>query len=248
LTAPFNDLEALERVVEQHGSELAAIILEPVAGNMGCVPPLPGYLAALRSACDRVGALLIFDEVMTGFRLAPGGAQELYGIEADLVTYGKVIGGGMPIGAFGGRGDVMDHIAPTGKVYQAGTLSGNPVAVAAGYATLKVLRDRPDIYGQVAEATRILHDEMLGIFTKKGIPVAINRVGSMISVHFGREKVQRFDDAGSCDLEQFNRFFHHMLEGGVYLPPSAFETWFISASIGGDELDKTLEVVGNFEG
>lgn len=246
LTAPYNDLIAVELLIAQHPNEIAAIIIEPVAGNMGCILPAKGYLEALRALCDKNNILLIFDEVMTGFRLAPGGAQELYNIKADLVTYGKIIGGGLPVGAFGGRKEIMQHIAPLGNVYQAGTLSGNPIAMIAGYTLLNELRDNPSIYSKLEATTKELVDGIGAELTKKGIAHTINQLGSMMSVHFGAHPVIDFDAAKKCDNNFFNRFFHHMLNQGVYLPPSAFESWFISAAITDVEVTATIEAVKNF--
>jgi glutamate-1-semialdehyde 2,1-aminomutase len=237
LTAAFNDLEAVENLVKENKGEIAAIILEPVAGNMGCIPPLPGYLQALRKICDRENILLIFDEVMTGFRLAKGGAQELMNVDADLVTFGKVIGAGMPVGAFGGRKEIMDHIAPTGKVYQAGTLSGNPIAMIAGYTLLKKLNDEPSIYTALEEKTAALDEGLKKVFDKKNIPHVINRVGSMISVHFSKKPITDFAKAAAADNAFFNKFFHAMLRRGVYLPPSAFETWFVSHALSDEDIE-----------
>ncbi|HEY4966439.1 MAG TPA: glutamate-1-semialdehyde 2,1-aminomutase [Puia sp.] len=247
LTAPFNDVPAVEALVKKYPGEIAAIIVEPVAGNMGCVLPAPGFLESLRKICDRENTLLIFDEVMTGFRLAPGGAQEKLGIRADLVTYGKVIGGGLPVGAFGGRREIMEHIAPLGKVYQAGTLSGNPVAMIAGITTLKILKENPSIYTELEEKTRYLHVGLEKVFKSKNFPVAINRFGSMISVHFTDQSVTDFTTASRSDSARFNRFFHGMLEQGIYLPPSAFESWFLNQAISTRDLDETVEAAGLVE-
>jgi len=246
LTAPYNDISAVESLIAQHPNEIAAIIIEPVAGNMGCILPAKGYLEGLRTLCDKNNILLIFDEVMTGFRLAPGGAQELYNINADLVTYGKIIGGGLPVGAFGGRKEVMQHIAPLGNVYQAGTLSGNPIAMIAGYTLLKELRDNPSIYSKLEATTKKLADGIGAELTKKGIAHTINQLGSMMSVHFGSHPVSDFEAAKACDNKLFNRLFHHMLNQGVYLPPSAFESWFISAALTDVEVAATIEAVKNF--
>jgi glutamate-1-semialdehyde 2,1-aminomutase len=241
LTAPFNNLAAVEELVKKYPGELAAIIVEPVAGNMGCVLPEKGFLESLRSICDRENIVLIFDEVMTGFRLAPGGAQEKLDIRADLVTYGKVIGGGMPVGAFGGRREIMEHIAPLGKVYQAGTLSGNPLAMIAGITTLRILKENPAIYSELEEKTRYLHEGLREVLTKKNLPFVINRFGSMISVHFTENPVTDFESASSTDISRFNRFFHGMLEQGIYLPPSAFESWFLNNALSNRDLDETIE-------
>jgi glutamate-1-semialdehyde 2,1-aminomutase len=246
LTAPYNDLAAVQQLIQQHTNEIAAIIIEPVAGNMGCITPKEGYLEGLRKLCDENGIVLIFDEVMTGFRLAPGGAQERLNVKADLVTYGKVIGGGMPVGAFGGRRDIMQHIAPAGNVYQAGTLSGNPLAVTAGYTTLSVLKKNPDIYTHLDTIGLQLKKELTAILTSKGIAHTINQLGSMISVHFGEHDVIDFETAARCDLPMFNRYFHHMLANGVYLPPSAFETWFLSYALDQNDIERTLELTRSF--
>lgn len=246
LTAPYNDLAAVESLIAQYDNEIAAIIIEPVAGNMGCILPAVGYLEGLRALCDKHNILLIFDEVMTGFRLAAGGAQQLYNIKADLVTYGKIIGGGLPVGAFGGRKEIMQHIAPLGNVYQAGTLSGNPIAMIAGYTLLKELKDNPSIYSTLETTTKQLADGIGAELTRKGITHTINQMGSMMSVHFGFHPVIDFDGARTCDNNLFNRFFHHMLQQGVYLPPSAFESWFISAAITDKEVEATIEAVKKF--
>jgi glutamate-1-semialdehyde 2,1-aminomutase len=241
LTAPFNHLPSVEELVKQFSGDIAAIIVEPVAGNMGCVPPSTGFLESLRTICDREKILLIFDEVMTGFRLAPGGAQEKLGIRADLVTYGKVIGGGMPVGAFGGRREIMECIAPLGKVYQAGTLSGNPIAMIAGITTLKILKENPSIYQELEEKTRYLEAGLEEVFLKKNLPFVINRFGSMISVHFTDLPVTDFASSSRSDMQKFSRFFHAMLEQGIYLPPSAFESWFLNNAISTRDLDETIE-------
>jgi glutamate-1-semialdehyde 2,1-aminomutase len=241
LTAPFNNLPAVEELVKKYPGEIAAIIVEPVAGNMGCVVPEKGFLESLRTICDKENIILIFDEVMTGFRLAPGGAQEKLGIRADLVTYGKVIGGGMPVGAFGGRKEIMEHIAPLGKVYQAGTLSGNPLAMIAGITTLKILKENPSIYTELEEKTRYLHAGLDEVLSKKNIPFVINRFGSMISIHFTNHPVKDFETSSLSNMERFNEFFHGMLEQGIYLPPSAFESWFLNNALSTRDLDETIE-------
>ncbi len=246
LTSPYNDIEAVYQLAALHKGEIAAIIIEPVAGNMGCIPPLPGYMEALRTLCDEEGIVLIFDEVMTGFRLAAGGAQERLGINADLVTYGKVIGGGMPVGAFGGKREIMQHIAPLGNVYQAGTLSGNPIAMIAGYTMLKTLKDTPGIYKELEEKTAYLHKGLDEVLRQSNTPYVINRLGSMISVHFSEKPVNNFTDAAAANNTLFNQFFHHMLSNGCYLPPSAYETWFISTAITVADIDRTVEVAGEF--
>src|SRR5450755_1107713 len=231
LTVAFNNFPAVEELVKKYPGEIAAIIVEPVAGNMGCVPPEKGFLESLRKLCDKENIILIFDEVMTGFRLAPGGAQEKLGIRADLVTYGKVIGGGMPVGAFGGRREIMEHISPLGKVYQAGTLSGNPIAMIAGITTLKILKENPSVYSELEEKTRYLQSGLEEVLKTKQVPFTINRFGSMISLHFSNHPVTDFETASSADMPQFNKFFHNMLDQGIYLPPSAFESWFLNNAI-----------------
>jgi glutamate-1-semialdehyde 2,1-aminomutase len=241
LTAPFNNLPALEELMKKYPGEIAAIIVEPVAGNMGCVLPEKGFLESLRIICDKENIVLIFDEVMTGFRLAPGGAQEKLGIRADLVTYGKVIGGGMPVGAFGGRKEIMEHIAPLGKVYQAGTLSGNPLAMVAGITTLKILKENPSIYTELEEKTRYLHTGLNEVLGKKNIPFVINRFGSMISVHFSNHPVKDFETSSLSDMEMFKQFFHGMLDQGIYLPPSAFESWFLNNALSLRDLEETID-------
>jgi len=246
LTAPYNDLEAIHQLVAEHKGEIAAIIIEPVAGNMGCIPPENGFLEGLRAICDKESIVFIFDEVMTGFRLAKGGAQELLNIKADLVTYGKVIGGGMPVGAFGGKKEIMQHIAPLGNVYQAGTLSGNPIAMIAGYTMLKTLNDNPDIYKELEEKTTYLHKGLDEVLKASGTPYIINRLGSMISVHFSDKPVNNFAAAASANNALFNKFFHAMLNEGIYLPPSAYETWFISTALSTADIDHTVAVTKKF--
>lgn len=247
LTAPYNHLSAVEELITQYPEQIAAIIIEPVAGNMGCILPQAGYLEGLRAVCDQHGIVLIFDEVMTGFRLAPGGAQELFDIKADLVTYGKVIGGGLPVGAFGGRKEIMQHIAPLGNVYQAGTLSGNPIAMIAGFTMLQELKGNPSIYQTLKQTTTQLAAGTSRELSKNGIEHTVNILGSMMSIHFGKHAVVDFDTARQCDFAQFNRFFHHLLQHGVYLPPSAYESWFISAAITDVEVTATLEAVKKFD-
>ena len=246
LTAPYNDVTAVEKLIKENKNEIAAIIIEPVAGNMGCIPPLPGFLEALRQICNEENIVFIFDEVMTGFRLAPGGAQERLKINADIVTYGKVIGGGMPVGAFGGKKEIMQHIAPMGNVYQAGTLSGNPIAMIAGYTLLKTLKENPSIYSELEEKTNTLHQGLAEVFNKKNIPARINQLGSMISIHFSEKPVLDFSSSASSDIQTFNKFFHFMLGQGIYLPPSAFETWFVSHALSKDDIDKTISAAGQF--
>jgi glutamate-1-semialdehyde 2,1-aminomutase len=241
LTCAYNDIEAVQKLVDEHKNEIAAIITEPVAGNMGCVLPRQGFLEGLRRICDEENIVLIFDEVMTGFRLAPGGAQEVFNIKADLVTYGKVIGGGMPVGAFGGRIEIMQHIAPLGNVYQAGTLSGNPIAMIAGYTTLKTLKDNPSIYKELEEKTTYLKSGLNEVLKAWGQPYVINQLGSMISVHFSDHPVTDFTTAASANNARFSKFFHAMLERGIYLPPSAFESWFLNNALTFANLDETIK-------
>ncbi|HOX07139.1 MAG TPA: glutamate-1-semialdehyde 2,1-aminomutase [Planctomycetota bacterium] len=235
LPARYNDLESVQVLARAHGDDLACILVEPVAGNMGVVPPEPGFLSGLRDICDRTGALLIFDEVITGFRLAWGGAQELHGVRPDLTTLGKVVGGGLPVGVFGGRRRVMERLAPLGDVYQAGTLSGNPVATAAGLATLATLRTlRP--YGELERRASRLAASLSGAARSAGVPVQINRAGSMFTVFFCAEPVRDFASAQRADAGAYARFFHAMLEGGVLLPPSQLESAFLSTAHAGPEL------------
>ena len=247
LTAPYNDLDAVQLLADRYKRHIAAIIIEPVAGNMGCILPNQGFLKGLRELCVAEGIVLIFDEVMTGFRLAAGGAQERLGIDADLVTYGKVIGGGMPVGAFGGKRAIMEHIAPLGNVYQAGTLSGNPIAMIAGYTLLKELKNNPGIYTELDEKTAYLHEGLQDVLSKTNEPFVINRLGSMISVHFSEKPVVDFASAAAADNAKFNRFFHHMLKNGVYLPPSAFETWFICNALSKADIDRTVDLAAKFK-
>lgn len=241
LTARFNDLESVKALFDANKGEIACIIVEPVAGNMNCIPPVKGFHQGLRELCDQEGALLIFDEVMTGFRVALGGAQAYYNIKPDLTTLGKIIGGGMPVGAFGGRKEVMQYIAPTGPVYQAGTLSGNPVAMAAGYTCLNVLRNEGNEQ-RLASKTKQLADGFKQLADKHGVPLLVHQVGGMFGFFFtDQEKVTCYEDVARCDVEQFKRFFHLMLEHGVYLAPSAFEASFTSLAHGTREIEATLE-------
>ncbi|HLX67018.1 MAG TPA: glutamate-1-semialdehyde 2,1-aminomutase [Puia sp.] len=240
LTAPYNNLDSVQRLVSAHPGEIAAIIVEPVAGNMGCILPQAGFLEGLRAIADSEGIVLILDEVMTGFRLAPGGAQERLGIRADLITYGKVIGGGMPVGAFGGRREIMEQIAPLGNVYQAGTLSGNPIAMIAGYTVLKWLSEHPSIYRDLEDKTIYLGEGLDRVLTAWGKPFRINQFGSMISIHFSDHEVTDFASASGAANEKFKVFFHAMLKRGIYLPPSAFESWFLNNALTGADLDATI--------
>jgi glutamate-1-semialdehyde 2,1-aminomutase len=240
LTCAYNDLNAVQELVAKNRNEIAAIIIEPVAGNMGCILPETGFLEGIRQLCNEENIVFIFDEVMTGFRLSAGGAQERLVVAADLVTYGKVIGGGMPVGAFGGKKEIMQHIAPLGNVYQAGTLSGNPIAMIAGYTTLNELKSQPAIYKELEEKTVYLQEGLQKVFRAWGQPFIINQLGSMISVHFSNQPVKDFADAAAADNKKFNQFFHAMLNRGVYLPPSAFESWFLNNALTKEDLDFTI--------
>lgn len=239
LTVPFNDLDSLTQVMQQVGDEVAAIIVEPIAGNMNMIEPLPGYLAGLRQLCDQHGSVLIFDEVMTGFRVAKGGAQELYGVRPDLTTFGKVIGGGMPVGAFGGRRDIMNHIAPSGPVYQAGTLSGNPLAMAAGSAMMHII-SAPGFYEQLSAQTTKLTQGLQAAADAAGVPFSTCQQGGMFGFYFTDRPVHRFDDLSQCDEAHFKRFFHAMLQAGVYLAPSAYEAGFVSSKHSDEIIEQTL--------
>ena len=245
MTLAYNDLDQVREAFGRSGEQIACIIVEPVAGNMNCIPPVPGFLEGLRELCDEHGALLIFDEVMTGFRVAAGGAQALYGVKPDLTTLGKVIGGGMPVGAFGGRRDVMEHIAPTGPVYQAGTLSGNPVAMAAGLANLDLIT-APDFYPTLTARTRELTDGLREAAKAAGVPLTTNAVGGMFGFFFtDAERVERFDQVAACDLERFKRFFHQMLDRDVYLAPSAYEAGFVSGAHGSEHIEQTVRAAAD---
>lgn len=241
LLADYNNLEQVAALLTEHKGDVACIIIEPVAGNMGCIPPSEGFLEGLRNLCDQHNILLVFDEVMTGFRLAKGGVQELYGVKADIVTFGKVIGGGLPVGAFAARDEIMSHLAPQGPVYQAGTLSGNPLAMAAGLAMLTSLNENPGIFKSLQEKTAYLHQGLNAVLSKAGLPFTINRVGSMISVHFINETVIDFTTAAKANNAYFKTFFHGMLQEGIYLPPSAFESWFLNDALSYKDLDQTIE-------
>ncbi len=241
LTAQFNDLSSVQALLEANRGEVAAVIVEPVAANMGVVGPAPGFLQGLRELCDQHGTLLIFDEVITGFRLAPGGAQEYFGVKADLVTYGKIIGGGMPVGAYGGSRALMEHVAPCGPVYQAGTLSGNPVAMAAGLAQLRYLHDHPQVYTHINDMGASLAQDMGKLCEKSSIPVAINQVGSLLSPFFTPTEVSTFVDAKGSDVGMYARYFSEMLQRGIYLAPAQFEAMFLSDAHSGEDLTATLE-------
>jgi glutamate-1-semialdehyde 2,1-aminomutase len=243
LLAKYNDFESVKVLVEANKNEIAAIIIEPVAGNMGCIPPNKGFLEALRQICTDNSILLIFDEVMTGFRLAKGGVQELLNVKADIVTFGKVIGGGLPVGAFAARAEIMNYLAPLGPVYQAGTLSGNPLAMAAGLAMLKALNEDEAVFQRLSEKTIYLENGIHNALSLNGIAFTINRIGSMISVHFDAEPVVDFQSAAKGDNETFKKFFHGLLSEGIYIAPSAYETWFITDALTYDDLDFTIRAI-----
>ena len=243
LLAPYNDLSAVKKIIEDNPNQIAAIILEPVAGNMGCIPPKKGFLEGLRSLCNEHDIVLIFDEVMTGFRLSKGGASEYYGVTPDMVTLGKIIGGGLPVGAFGGKKEIMDMVAPVGPVYQAGTLSGNPIAMGCGYTLLKELNENPSIYSQLEENTAYFEKELRRVFDNKNLRYTINRVGSMISFHFDIDEVNNFDDACNANADLFKTLFHGVLKRGVYFAPSAFESLFLSTTHTKELLDSTIVAI-----
>lgn len=246
LVAAYNDLRAVQKLVAENKDEIAAIIIEPIAGNMGCILPAPGFLEGLRKICDEEKIVFIFDEVMTGFRLAAGGAQELLKIDADLITYGKIIGAGLPVGAFGGKKEIMECIAPLGNVYQAGTLSGNPLAMKAGYTLLSELKNNPEIYKELASKTERLHIGLEAVFNAKNIPVQINRLGSMISIHFCESPVVDFASAVKGNNDLFKKYFHFNLDNGVYLPPSPFESWFLNNALSDGDVQKIINVAEAF--
>ena len=247
LTVAFNDVEQVDRAFAELGDRIAVAIVEPVAANMGVVPPEPGFLERLRELCSGSGALLVFDEVITGFRIAFGGEQSVYGVTPDLTILGKVMGGGFPCAAFGGRRDVMEQLAPVGPVYQAGTLSGNPVAVAAGIAALD-LAERLDPYPELTETAAAVADGLTERFAQRDIPVTVNRAGSLFSVFFSRGPVRDFAGAKAADHERYARFFHHMLDRGVWLPPSGYELWTLGTEHGPDEVEKVMDATASFEG
>ena len=240
LLATYNDIDSVKALFAAHPKQIAAIIVEPIAGNMGCVLPEKGFLEALRALCDEQGSLLILDEVMTGFRLAKGGAQEALNIKADLVTFGKVIGGGLPVAAFAARAEIMDHLAPTGAVYQAGTLSGNPLAMSAGLAMLTEIEKHPEVFESLAKKTAYLHAGLEKVFAEAGIPVQINRFGSMCSVFFTQEPVTNFISAQRADHGRFKKYFHALLSRGIYLPPSGYESYFLNDALSYADLDTTI--------
>ena len=243
LLADYNNIESVEALFAANPNEIAAIIIEPVAGNMGCIPPVEGFLESLRKICSTHNTLLIYDEVMTGFRLAKGGVQELYGITADIVTFGKVIGGGLPVGAFAARDEIMNHLAPLGPVYQAGTLSGNPLAMAAGLAMLQEIDKDDSLFKRLEEKTAYLHNGIEKALSKNNVIHTINRVGSMISVHFAEQAVIDFKTAAHGDNATFKKFFHGLLAAGIYIAPSAYETWFITDALSYDDLNETIAAV-----
>ncbi len=243
LLAKYNDLDNVRSLIQANPNEIAAIIVEPVAGNMGCVPPVKGFLEGVRELCTENGILLIFDEVMTGFRLAKGGAQELLNINADIVCFGKVIGGGLPVGAFAAREEIMNYLAPLGPVYQAGTLSGNPLAMAAGLAMLESLNEDAEVFQRLEEKTAYLEAGIHRVLQANSIVYTINRVGSMISVHFDANPVVDFQTAANGDNETFKKFFHGLLKEGIYIAPSAYETWFITDALTYDDLDFTINAI-----
>ncbi len=240
LLANYNDLEGVKALVRANEGEIAAIIIEPVAGNMGCIIPTEEFINGLRTLCTENNVLLIFDEVMTGFRLGKGGAQEALGVDADILCFGKVIGGGLPVGAFAARNEIMSYLAPEGPVYQAGTLSGNPLAMSAGLAMLTELNNRPQIFESLSKKTEYLHNGLNEVLRKNGIPYQINRFGSMISVHFTEEPVVDFASSAKGNNATFKEYFHGMLAKGIYLPPSAFESYFLNDALSYDDLDETI--------
>lgn len=240
LTAAYNDLGSVKQLFEENKNEIAAVIVEPVAGNMGCIPPVKNFLKGLRNLCNDHGSLLIMDEVMTGFRVAPGGAQELFGIRGDIVTFGKIIGAGLPVGAFGGKSEIMETLAPNGPVYQAGTLSGNPLAMSAGLALLTELKQNPGHYFELEKKAYHLEDGLKKAFSAYGIDHRINRVGSMLSVFFTGRDVTGYESVQRTDRDRFRIFFHEMLDEGIYLPPSPFESWFVSDAHNYEQLDHTI--------
>ena len=240
LTARYNDAASVRSLFEANPGQVAAVIVEPVAANMGVVPPQPGFLEALRGLCDAYGALLIFDEVITGFRLSAGGAQRHYGVHADLVTYGKIIGGGMPVGAYAGSRKLMEQVSPLGAVYQAGTLSGNPVAMAAGLAQLEILENNPDVYTALERKGKRLQEGLQEIFRKAKVPAQVNRAGSILTVFFSKTPVTGYDQARACDLERFAKWYRGLLEHGIYAAPSQFEAMFLSAAHQEEDIDAIL--------
>ena len=245
LLAVYNNLESVKALATANKGEIAAIIIEPVAGNMGCIIPEEIFIKGLRDLCDQEDILLIFDEVMTGFRLAKGGAQEVLGVDADIVTFGKVIGGGLPVGAFAAREEIMGHLAPDGPVYQAGTLSGNPLAMSAGLAMLTELNNNPEVFRSLADKTKYLGKGMAQVLTDNQIPFQMNRFGSMISIHFTEEPVVDFESSAKGNNAVFKKYFHGMLNQGIYLPPSAFESYFLNDALSYEDLDETIAALSN---
>ncbi|MBD3224388.1 MAG: aminotransferase class III-fold pyridoxal phosphate-dependent enzyme, partial [Caldithrix sp.] len=242
LTADFNNLNSVEEIFKHHGDRLAAVIVEPIAGNMGVIPPEPGFLQALRKICDDYGCILIFDEVMTGFRVHPGGAQALYGVTPDMTAMGKVIGGGMPVGAFGGKKEIMQKVSPAGPIYQAGTLSGNPLAVAAGLKTLEII-SRPGFFDNLNKRANTFFDAIQEYIDAKALPLSLNYVNSMGCLYFSKDKVTNFKGATGSDTEQFARYFSNLLHNGVYVAPSQFEAMFISSAHTQDDLDQAMQIM-----
>lgn len=241
LTASYNNIDSVQQLIESHRQRIAAIIVEPVAGNMGCIPPHPGFLQGLRDACSRGGIVLIFDEVITGFRVAAGGAQSLYGVEPDMTTLGKIIGGGLPVGAYGGRKEIMQLVAPSGPVYQAGTLSGNPLAMAAGYEMLSYLSRNKSVYGKLERLGRNLEEALREVMKRAGAACQLNRVGSMFTIFFSETPVVDYASAKGSDVRKFSAFFNAMLLRGIYLPPSQFETAFLSTAHSAGNLRRTID-------
>ncbi|MDB9712499.1 glutamate-1-semialdehyde 2,1-aminomutase [Flavobacteriaceae bacterium] len=243
LIAKYNNLQSVENIISSNEKEISCIILEPIAGNMGCIPPSKGFLEGLRLLCDKYNILLIFDEVMTGFRVAKGGAQELYGIKADIVCFGKIIGGGLPVGAFASSNEIMSYLSPNGPVYQAGTLSGNPLAMAAGFSMLNAINNDLNLYDRLNEKANYLDVGISKVLKRKGVKFFTNRVGSMFSIHFSTDNVIDFDSARKADNSIFPIFFHEMLKNGIYIAPSSYESWFLSDALTYQDLDKTIAVV-----
>ena len=243
LIAQYNNLKSVENIIKSNENEISCIILEPIAGNMGCIPPMDGFLKGLRNLCNEHNILLIFDEVMTGFRVAKGGAQELYGISADIVCFGKIIGGGLPVGAFASTNNIMSYLSPNGPIYQAGTLSGNPLAMAAGFCMLNAIDNDPKLYQRLDEKANYLDIGISEILKRKGVKFSTNRVGSMFSIHFTDDNVIDFDSAKKADNRFFPIFFHEMLKNGIYIAPSSYESWFLSDALTYKDLDKTINVV-----
>ena len=246
LLARYNDLESVQELFSANDGQIAAVIIEPVAGNMGCIPPKEGFLEGIKELCNQHDTLFIFDEVMTGFRLSTGGAQQFLGIDADIVTYGKVIGGGLPVGAFGARKEIMSFLAPEGPVYQAGTLSGNPLAMTAGFSTLQILQRDPNLYDRLSDKTKHLSEMMRAELKQKGIGFQLNQLGSMMSLHFCEQEVVDFETSSHGNNEMFKKYFHYMLDQGVYLPPSAYESYFLNDALSYSDLDDTAQIFRSF--